>query len=1376
MRIVATAAAAVVGFYVGGPAGALQAAAFVYGATGFLDPNQKVKGPRLDDLKGPQASYGAPISYIEGAPRLAGCIVYASEKREIATTQTQGKGGPGVDSTTFTYEIDLLYLMATNSCDAVIRVFSNGKLVWSQSPDADDESVLASGTAPSWRDMRFYDGNPDQLPDPTYEAAVGVGEAPAYRGRTTIFIEGLNLGNSGQLPVLTFEVSSAATPSAGSIELARVPQKGQYNAGTPAMRPGGFEMLTGEADGVNFRVSTIEANGESAFGSFYLVHNIPLGNYTTVTGCSDVSALYVVGGPANETVISQLRQGGYLEYDLSLLATAGLSSGLTVCQKGNTVLFGGAIDAIDGCIVRFNLAGSTAPLAQSDDNVTGAWTSGWNALATDETTVWGIDFDCTAVYVFDAATLTLQDTLAMPPLTAIQNAYPVLDEDGELYCCIKIDSSGEINRVYHWNGASWDVFRDDIGDACATAAPGNSHSWSYNDGAFMACSNVYEGGSDNFGGVFMQLTRSTIVRPTLVDVVSRLCLSTGQLTAGDIDVTALADVVIGDGDVWAMAVSQVSSRRAVLEMLQAAYLFDCVENEKLVFVPRGGDVAVTIPYEHLGAGDAGDTEPLPMKRLNDMEVPARITIKYANVLNDFQDGAETGERLVVESTAVSVVELALGLRPADAKKVADVNTMDAAVDLLRVGPIALPRDYAALEPTDVIEVTAADGSTFRCRIVKGTLSGGVCTFELVLDDATVINSEASTDDDYASSNLVRSVGTTLLEVMDVAPLRAADGSPGEYYAVTALGTWPGAEVDTSPDDVTFAKIADVNTRATVGAATTALGDWAGGNVFDEVNTVTVNVGEAGTLSSSTRDTLLAGEVNAMLIGDEIIQFTTATLGDPGVYTLTGFLRALRGTEAHTGTHAIGDRVVLLTEATLRRLVEDQGDVGALKYWKAVTYGKSRDSAVSEAITYEGVGLLPFAPVDIRLGAEDTGAVITWNRRDRLFSRFLAEATDPPMSEATEEYDYELRDGSDVLIDSGTVTEAEYEVTSLFGGQYLSSMWGMRQIATGWFAVRDDFVSETSTNHQLVELDADFVIVDQSTAIGSGKIAQYVENDPDAYVLAHTFYPPISGLPTIAQSTDVFRYTSGSLASGPVATHTASAPLIYNGVCYDGANVWVSEREAGGVTDLLRKLHPTTLASVATYNLTAGDYPGVLFYRSGKIWVACGVGDVVRFGVAGLAEDLRITVLADIGAPTDLYDNGTILVVLGQTKIGTYNRTTGALLYVHDALPMTNSAQKCVAEHLGYVVVAVGTDTGKWLLLIDGTTGNAEFVRQPEDYLYAASGSDGTSLYITASPFTPQAARTRAYVLASPDLSGYSFTVWQKSAVVGRGYPGTATLP
>ena len=97
-RLIVSAVVGVAVGYFAGPQAGIQAFSLTYGVTGGLDPNKKVQGPRLDDLKMASASYGAPVAYVEGHPRIAGNIVWSTDKREVATeTSDGGKGGPGVE-------------------------------------------------------------------------------------------------------------------------------------------------------------------------------------------------------------------------------------------------------------------------------------------------------------------------------------------------------------------------------------------------------------------------------------------------------------------------------------------------------------------------------------------------------------------------------------------------------------------------------------------------------------------------------------------------------------------------------------------------------------------------------------------------------------------------------------------------------------------------------------------------------------------------------------------------------------------------------------------------------------------------------------------------------------------------------------------------------------------------------------------------------------------------------------------------------------------------------------------------------------------------------------------------------------------------------
>lgn len=176
----------------------------------MFGPTQKGQGPRLGDLRVAGSSYGAVAPWVAGTPRVAGQVIWASSKREIAHTESQGgKGGGGSEYTTYTYEVDLLILLSENSYSGVSKVWLNGALVWNKSSTADAATKTASDAYSGWTSITHYDGDAAQLPDPIYEAAVTTALAPAYRGRSCVLIEALQLGSGGQIPNLTFELDDA---------------------------------------------------------------------------------------------------------------------------------------------------------------------------------------------------------------------------------------------------------------------------------------------------------------------------------------------------------------------------------------------------------------------------------------------------------------------------------------------------------------------------------------------------------------------------------------------------------------------------------------------------------------------------------------------------------------------------------------------------------------------------------------------------------------------------------------------------------------------------------------------------------------------------------------------------------------------------------------------------------------------------------------------------------------------------------------------------------------------------------------------------------------------------------------------------------------
>jgi hypothetical protein len=196
-QLVVSAAAAAVGFVIGGPTGAQ----IGWTVGGLLVPPKGPDGPRLEDLKAQVASYGNPIPRIYGTFRTAGSVIWASDLVEREVEQG-GKGGSSYS--TYAYSCSFALLICDRYEDGPIagvsRIWFNGKLVYDVQP-------ANTGPVKDWTasGFRVYTGTEDQEPDPAIEVYEGV--APAYRGMAYLVWEDLDLQRYGNtLPQVSVEV------------------------------------------------------------------------------------------------------------------------------------------------------------------------------------------------------------------------------------------------------------------------------------------------------------------------------------------------------------------------------------------------------------------------------------------------------------------------------------------------------------------------------------------------------------------------------------------------------------------------------------------------------------------------------------------------------------------------------------------------------------------------------------------------------------------------------------------------------------------------------------------------------------------------------------------------------------------------------------------------------------------------------------------------------------------------------------------------------------------------------------------------------------------------------------------------------------------
>lgn len=926
----------------------------------FLRKGPSVQGPRLGDLRVTGTDYGQPIPWVAGSPRIAGQIIWASSKREIANTQKVGKGG-SQKVTSFTYEVDIAILLAENPIKGILRIWSNGEVVYSKT---ETTTTIKSGV---WNGITIYNGDQDQLPDPLYEAAVGVGNAPAYRGRPYVVIQGLQLGNSGQIPNLTFEVATEGVTSTDDDFQDYSPLR------LPISKPVGSAFI-GCTD-------TVAKFGES-------------GRFANAFG----AGLYVGSSPLDGTLnYPNATFECWLYYDLDE-------------YEGRTIFYNGDLSGItpfQSIASNFNLG--TMRIVSRGTNSSGGSINNWSGILAGEPGVSRVQYPKKQWFHF--AVVKQGDSWSMYM-------------DGEEVCTWL--STGNIGNI---NVAS-------IGSTASgyAAWPG------YIDDVVISSKARYTAPFDPPGQhVPDEYTRLWIPFQTeegfsrgaakLHRVMNDLLLRAGY-SSTDFDLTK---IVALNKEVRGMAISQVTSTRAVLEQLQSVFFFETAKSDKIYFFPRAANSVAAIPFASLGT----NTQPtdgesaLELLTANELEIPAQIALTYPNVAGDYNAATEYSQRIDPSQDSTQTIQVPIGLVPEEAKRIVDALLFDQIASATKT-TARLPLQYAALEPGDVVTVTNSDGRQYRMRIGRKTDELVVLTFEMTLDDVGALDSAAITDGDYVLNDAVRQLATTRWEAMDIPLLTDRDNEPGFYVAVAPNPSatpfdWPGAAFARSFAADNFVNELITSDRCVVGVCETTLGDWIGPHVFDESHAVEVLV--SGELSSTTRAAMLRDlSINICLIGEEVVRFRLAeflgTVSGANRYRLTGLLRGQRGTERNQTGHVADERFVLL-DGNLRSVIDQNGQIGAETEVKAVTLNLLLSSVAEEAFTSNSVRLKPFSVANLRAIADGGDLAVSWQRRTRLSYRYGGPLGDSvPLGESVELYRIRVYDGS-TLVRTASASSPSY---------------------------------------------------------------------------------------------------------------------------------------------------------------------------------------------------------------------------------------------------------------------------------------------------------------------------------------------------------------
>jgi hypothetical protein len=372
-------------------------------------------------------------------------------------------------------------------------------------------------------------------------------------------------------------------------------------------------------------------------------------------------------------------------------------------------------------------------------------------------------------------------------------------------------------------------------------------------------------------------------------------------------------------------------------------------------------------------------------RAQEVDLPAIVNVNYMNENAAYQVGTQQATRMVTMSQAVATIDLAVAMTDAKAKQVAYVLLFEGWQERMTI-TLLTSMKYAYLAPADVI---SAHG--YILRVVKVSfVASGIIQLDCVetLPSIYTASLAGNPTSGWTPSNPPTDQLTNLL-ILDIPLLQDTDDHTSVYGAVggTVDDTWRGVDINKSSDaGTTYQSVATTAVASVIGVSDDVLGDFFGGNVFDELNSVTVVIGVGGgELSGVTEIAALSG-ANEALLGNEIIQYKNVDLISASTYTLSGLLRGRRGTEAFTGTHIIGERFV---SGPFVQMPTPTSDLYQPRLYKPVTFGGSLAGTAAQSFTDIGNVYKPYSPGSVGGGADASGNVtINWVPRTRFTGAWI----------------------------------------------------------------------------------------------------------------------------------------------------------------------------------------------------------------------------------------------------------------------------------------------------------------------------------------------------------------------------------------------------
>jgi hypothetical protein len=1012
---------AIAGFFIAGPTGAKYGAQIGIMLGGLIDPPKgpDIKGPRLDDLSVQTSTYGAIIPRTYGTTTVFGNIFWLENNqiKEVAKKKKSGgKGGQKSTTTTYSYYATFALGLCEGPIVAIRRIWIGSKLLYDAGTTDQGAMRVSNQTSTLFT---LYTGTNTQTADPRMQATLGATNVPGYRGLAYLVFNDFPLaeyGNTLMGAQIKVEVVGSGSISSYNIASRLMPTaiNGAQNWNDVAWTghtliavrdPSGLytDIVATSPDGITWTVRNVPG-AQSAAGIYEVESNgaitllahgastnyfwatkdgitfayswLPYSTYWNMAwDGSDWMAF-----PRETSGQAQLSKDGLTWTPCpSLFSPIGSFPGRQALQgNGNVFIALKSNDAfiynkVSGLWKIVSLPGSTVFTRL-------CWCSDLGfflAAGVNETAISYDDGDTWASYTCNLGNIFVGSGWLVWTGQVFVSMLGHYSFDGITWITNTLPQSGGLSPYGGcWNGAVVTIVGSDSLNLydCYTITP-------------------------------TTLTQSA---PTLANIVQAELLKSNLLSAGDINVTALASTTVRG-----YAISAVAAVRSGLEPLQAAWPFDAIQaGYKIKFVKRGGSSSATVSANELDARGNGDAPGVSITNVREMDIvlPRKVRLLFLDYEREYDTGEQYAERLNTDAVNVRSVELAIVLTADEAAGMAEVLLYLAWLERYDIS-LSLPPTYNHLEPADVITVNASEGQyELRLTSVNYTSDGRV-ECQAKYNSVATYTATAVGVSGAVTESVLSETGQTAYVVLDIPTIIDTTDTPGVVVAMSGYAAgWNGGTLFKSDDGgQIWTDLQGVAAPGTTMGICSALATGRT-DIIDTANTLTATMIE-GTLSSVSESSMFAG-ANWFAIGDhgrwEIVAAKTCTLVSGTTYTLSDLLRGRYGSEWSISTHIANDWIVQLDGASAAFVNYALSNIGVSHYYRGITNGKTFDSDFDRIQAYTGVCLECLAPVYLN-GSRHPSTndwALDWIRRTRIGGEWR-DLVDAPLSEASEAYEVEI---------------------------------------------------------------------------------------------------------------------------------------------------------------------------------------------------------------------------------------------------------------------------------------------------------------------------------------------------------------------------------